>query len=486
MASTLTLRTPDGDFVTYVPTTLNDQGLGEEALERAIESNLDLLDLDEAGVRFGAHVIVRQMSFRGPRGGTLRPDLVVLTDAGHVIVVEVKRAGNEELADRRALTQVIDYASGLSVLSDRQLAEALGGFSSLLDFVRTRFPKARKPDVLARDLAEAFRSSLRLIVACDNFPPGVESWLRGVANQSSLAFELSVLELQPFVAENGRGDVIFVPTTRARTEIISRTAVVVRNEVGSDRVVVDVRVESGDDIAESVSEHTEPAAGAAYPGSLALVEQRLGIPLCTLEAELMEFSERALGEDWSTAIEAIAWKDDYQYPYLRRQKRSGRYVDGRVGVDMGPWRPGIFVGVLVDPKDHKVAHSNPALGADFVAIVAVNRRNPTLTLATGDEFMRQPEFRRLVERLHRDAGGWSFHDHVAEVPRPNRWHPLHLRRPLATVLAGAATAEDRYGRWLTAARDAVAVLLSGGELRALRDRLAAEESELSGDNEAST
>ena len=72
-----------------------------------------------------------------------------------------------------------------------------------------------------------------------------------------------------------------------------------------------------------------------------------------------------------------------------------------------------------------------------------------------------------------DAGGFNFHDHIREVARPNFWHPLHLRRPLADVLSGAATRDERYALWLSAAQEALSVLLSGGELQAMRDRLIA-------------
>jgi len=94
--------------------------------------------------------------------------------------------------------------------------------------------------------------------------------------------------------------------------------------------------------------------------------------------------------------------------------------------------------------------------------------------ADNKAFRSQPEYLRLLERLGSDSGGFSFHDHVREVARPNLWHPIHLRKSLADVFAGATTQDQRYARWLDAARQALSVLLSGGELQALRDRLLAE------------
>jgi hypothetical protein len=146
---------------------------------------------------------------------------------------------------------------------------------------------------------------------------------------------------------------------------------------------------------------------------------------------------------------------------------------GCVGTYLCGWRPGLFVGALVNQTDHRCGFSQPELGADFSLIVGVNRKNVTPTM-DGDEFMRQPEFRQLVQRLGQDSGGWSFHDHLAEVAKPNRWHPLHLRRPLAQVFEGAQSTDERYRRWLQAARDATGILLQGGEFTALRDRLRAD------------
>ncbi len=73
---------------------------------------------------------------------------------------------------------------------------------------------------------------------------------------------------------------------------------------------------------------------------------------------------------------------------------------------------------------------------------------------------------QLRDRLSRDSRGWDFHDHLA-IRKPNLWHPIHLRRPLVELWAGASTGEERYSRALEAWRDGLSLLLEGGELMAL-------------------
>ena len=214
------------------------------------------------------------------------------------------------------------------------------------------------------------------------------------------------------------------------------------------------------------------------PWTLRLPEDHLGLPHGTLVREQLGFAQRALELDWSDLYGAIAWPHSSGTPVLRGKKRPG-FSDGRLGVDLHDvWRPGIFLGVLVDPGDHRAPLSRPALGADFVVIVSVARGEGAEGI-DGDTYIAQPEFEALRRRLVTDSGRWDLHDHLSAVAKPNRWHPIHLRRPLVDVLRGESgldptsteATERRFEQWVAAGREAADLLLSGGELRALRDRL---------------
>lgn len=467
------LQRARGAFRSWLPTTLADQGMGEDGLETALASDVSLLMLPGRGIHFQDSICFRQVSMQSRSGRPVRLDLLVLTDSGHAVVVEVKRFGNPELAGREVLAQVVDYAASLSACSGKELAGHLG-YPSFLRLVEERFPGAREKDNLAGSLERRFRDGdLLLIVACDRAPDGTEEWLRSVASQSSLSFDLAVLEVQPYVSADEPDSVLFVPTVHSETHIVSRTAVVIRNETGTDRVVVNVQVESGEEIEENLLEAATGVRRREYPSSLKLVEGRLGLEPESLEGELKSISKRAVNEDWAFVREALGWPDS----------RPGGCANswGRRGIELIlPWRPGVFVGAMVDPRDHCCGFASPNAGADFSVIVSVAYDEKTGSrvlqpyCADNKTFRGQPEYLRLLERLGKDSAGFFFHDHVREVARPNLWHPIHLRKPLADVFTGAATPDQRYVRWLEAARQAVRVLLSGGELQALRDRLLAE------------
>jgi hypothetical protein len=208
---------------------------------------------------------------------------------------------------------------------------------------------------------------------------------------------------------------------------------------------------------------------------LGTTARHLSLPLETLKEELEAISARALNEDWEFVRKAAGWPDS-TCPDRWRENKSA-LSDGRLGLDLlAPWRPGIFVGAMLDPTDHKCGVSTPGSGADFSLILSVSytRKNGAEELAPyfkdNKDYRTQREFTDLVDRLADDSGDFHFYDHVDSVSRPNLWHPIHLRRPLEAVFAGAKSPEERYARWMAAAKDALTVLFEGGELTQMRDR----------------
>jgi len=185
--------------------------------------------------------------------------------------------------------------------------------------------------------------------------------------------------------------------------------------------------------------------------------------LPALEALFANLAEELRPEDFEGLYRAMRQPDLSARPTYQKLKW------GRIGVSfpsVGPWRPGVFAGVLVDGADHRVAWVREEKGPDFVLVVSFH-------LDAGepgwDDYVMSPEFERLRKRLREDAGVFDFHDHLRE-PRPNRWHPVHLRRPLVDMLAGAKDAEEQRERVAKAIRDGVEVLLAGGELFELARR----------------
>jgi hypothetical protein len=185
-----------------------------------------------------------------------------------------------------------------------------------------------------------------------------------------------------------------------------------------------------------------------------------------------------MGEDWTDTLERLAWPWDDANPILDARK-NGTPRWGRQGINVGSstWKPGLFLGVLVYGKDHCVELLDPEGGADLAVILSVGRKAGEDGLK-GDSFVRQPEWEALKARLRKDSGRFRFVDHLLEASsRPNRWHPVHLRLPLAQVWAEVDdNSEARYMAWIECLREGAALLLVGGEIEAIRTRVLAERS----------
>lgn len=172
---------------------------------------------------------------------------------------------------------------------------------------------------------------------------------------------------------------------------------------------------------------------------------------------------KVIEADWAWLYDRLARPGDERGPYLRGSRPEG-IADGRLGVDLlHGWRPGVFLGVIIDGTDHRVKPSEPLKGPDFCLVLSFDPKEGS---PSRDVYLRSPEFKRLQERLTRDPQGWDYQDTSAHL-----WHPLHLRRPILDVLRGTQKLEEQVERFITHGREAIDVLLRGGELEELRKRL---------------
>ena len=240
------------------PTTLDQLGKKEDFLEEILYREPRLLDLEslESGIQ-GPYRGFRQIAFQTPQGRAIRPDLVFLTAGGQAIVVEVKRGSNPELRDRQVIAQAVDYAGSFARLDEEELfrlfrdaGESDSTAASWPEWIAEQFPDAFDAEELARILLARFRDGeLHLCIACDKAPPGIRELVEGVASQSALGFDLSLVEVQPYVSDRSPGDILFLPTVEVRTEIVSRTAVTVIYQEGTPKPEVVVQVDSPQQIA---------------------------------------------------------------------------------------------------------------------------------------------------------------------------------------------------------------------------------------------
>jgi len=254
---------PDGILRSAVPRTVSELGQDEAFLERIVAGQPELLGLDSKATGIhGPFVPFRQTTFHTPLGRQIRPDIVFLSASGHPVIVEVKLYDNPELRDRRVISQVVDYAASFTALDPKELLAALSpGEASWPTFIERTFP-----DEDAEELADALvhrfaAGELTLVIVCDRVPSGLHEAVEGIASQSALAFDLTVVELQPFVVE-GDASIFFTPHRRIETEIVARTVVTVTLAEGSPVPGIRVTVDSPQRIGKALETARGTSTGA--------------------------------------------------------------------------------------------------------------------------------------------------------------------------------------------------------------------------------
>ena len=82
----------------WSPTTLAELEKSEEFFENVLGESPGLLNLDSrrSGIH-GPYKILRQLPLNTPFGRTIYPDIVLVSNSGHIIVVEVKTQRESEM-----------------------------------------------------------------------------------------------------------------------------------------------------------------------------------------------------------------------------------------------------------------------------------------------------------------------------------------------------------------------------------------------------
>ncbi|MCY3810526.1 MAG: hypothetical protein OXH15_01865 [Gammaproteobacteria bacterium] len=130
--TSIVIQGAEGDFSLWRYHPLDELGLKESDLENAIVAYPKALVIDPLELLQGQMAVYAQpvLSFGG---SARRPDVVIVTDHGDVVVVEVKRLVNAELRDgRRAIAQGVEYASLLSMAAEADLVRSHSGWLSSL------------------------------------------------------------------------------------------------------------------------------------------------------------------------------------------------------------------------------------------------------------------------------------------------------------------------------------------------------------------
>lgn len=247
----------EGSSVVFERTTVRALGQDEGFLEERIAERPEMLGLESlgSGIR-GPYRVVRQPTLQTPTGRYVLPDLVLLTASAHLVAVEVKLHDNPELVNRSVIAQVVEYASALSALGAEALIELLGDplDGPLEQQVATWFPHVEAADFAQVLLSRVERGEVDLVVACDRAPQGLDQLGRALDRLQALAFRVCVVEVEPWVGDPARSQILFLQRTRLRTEVVARTLVDVRWHGGLERPLVSVTTTSGEELERAMAD----------------------------------------------------------------------------------------------------------------------------------------------------------------------------------------------------------------------------------------
>jgi len=149
---------------------------------------------------------------------------------------------------------------------------------------------------------------------------------------------------------------------------------------------------------------------------------------------------------------------------------------GRVGTEyLSVWRPGLFVGCIVESKDHRNTYMDYSNGIDYCLVVSFDQKvseNGNTKHYGLIDYERDHVYASLVTEIQSsiaDVDGYELYNHLNEQD-PNRWHPLYLRRSLSEVLKGCETQEDQVARLVTDAERLFSVLVASQNFKELRKK----------------
>lgn len=147
---------------------------------------------------------------------------------------------------------------------------------------------------------------------------------------------------------------------------------------------------------------------------------------------------------------------------------------GRIGLQLlsskepNTWCPGVFVGALLDGKDHRVKPLTQSRGPDFCLIISFN--NKLHNCYSNDE-----NYRKLIENVRKfvelENNGWNFYHHLDDTAvKANKWHPVHIRKPMLDVFAGTITFEEQVNAFTENAKWLVEAVTREQDFWKLKDR----------------
>lgn len=142
---------------------------------------------------------------------------------------------------------------------------------------------------------------------------------------------------------------------------------------------------------------------------------------------------------------------------------------GRIGLDLlkgAGWKPGVFIGFLFDGWDHC---TTPVLGnksPDFCVIISFDKflHNTYSKSETYKAFVNL--ISKQIQELNQD---WDFYHHIEDKDARaiNKWHPIHIRKPMLELFKGTLTSEEQDARFMESAEQILNIIFKSDEFEKL-------------------
>lgn len=152
---------------------------------------------------------------------------------------------------------------------------------------------------------------------------------------------------------------------------------------------------------------------------------------------------------------------------LNQCLKEGRIGEGRFGLDLlSDWKPAVFIGFLLDGTDHRTTPVWGTKSPDFCVIISF----ATSLHNTYPKSETYKAFVNLIEKQINELNqGWNFYHHIEDktVKNVNKWHPIHIRKPMLELFKGTMTTEEQDARFMESAEQILNIIFKSDEFKDL-------------------
>ncbi len=130
------------------------------------------------------------------------------------------------------------------------------------------------------------------------------------------------------------------------------------------------------------------------------------------------------------------------------------------------WNPSLFIGFLLDTKDHKVEPVDENKSPDFSLIVdfndAYHEKYPT-----NDFYLNfKKDIRSILETT---KFTWDMYDIADHNGSKNKWHPLHIRVPMREIFVETENIDSQADRFFQYTEDIVPKIIALPSLQKMKE-----------------